>query len=89
MQVLEARQVAAGDDQVHALLVLDVEVAHAGAGLVDDPEREPLGTATAQLGILDHDAQAVLGHRQAPHGMLGLLGVSTAVVACGGFGRSR
>ena len=40
MQVLEAREVAADDDQVHAPLVLDVEVAHGLAALVDDPEAE-------------------------------------------------
>ena len=43
MQVLEAGEVAAGEDQVHALLVRDVEVADGGAVLVDDPEAQGLG----------------------------------------------
>jgi hypothetical protein len=66
VQVLEGRQVAAGDDQVHALRVPDVEVAHRAAAGVDDPEAQPLGRAPAHVGILDDEAQAVLGDGQAP-----------------------
>ena len=40
VQVLEAGHVAAHDDEVHALGVLDVEVAHGLPAAVDDPERE-------------------------------------------------
>ena len=52
---------------MHALGVLDVEVAHGRAALVDDPEREPLGAAAAQLRVLDDDAQAVRGAREPAH----------------------
>ncbi len=40
VQVLEAGHVAAHDDQVHALGVLDVEVADGRAAAIDDPEGE-------------------------------------------------
>ena len=43
--------------------------------LVDDPECEPLSAAAAQLGILDLDPQAVLGDREATHGMRRIAGV--------------
>ena len=62
VQVLEAGQVAADDDEVHPLLVLDVEVAHGPATVVDDPEAHGLRPAREQRGILDDQAQAVLGH---------------------------
>ena len=68
MQVLEAAEVAAGDDQVHALGVLDVEVAHRAARAVDDPEADLLGGAAPQLGVLDDQSHAVGGDRQAAHG---------------------
>ena len=71
VQVLEAGQVAAGEDQVHALLVRDVEVAHGRAVVLDDPERERLLAAAAQLGLLDRDAQAAVGDREAVHLGLG------------------
>jgi hypothetical protein len=73
VQVLEAGQVAAGDDQVHALLVLDVEVADGVAAVVHDAEAQLLGAAATQLRIVDDDAQAVLGDRQAADRMRGLL----------------
>ncbi len=47
VKVLEARQVAPGDDEVHALVVLDVEVAHGVAGVVDDAETHLLPAAAA------------------------------------------
>ena len=65
MQVLEAGEVAAGEDQVHALLVLDVEVADGLAALVDDAEAQLLGAAAAQLGLLDDDAQVAGGDAEA------------------------
>ena len=81
MQVLEAGQVAAGDDQVHALLVRDVEVAHGLAVVVDDPERERLLAAAAQLGLRDRDAQAAVGDGEAVD--LGLAARMVATVNCG------
>jgi hypothetical protein len=67
VQVLEAGQVAPGDDQVHALRVLHVEVADGPATAVDDAEAQRLGAVAAQLGGVDDQAQAVLGDRQAAH----------------------
>ncbi len=71
VQVLKAGQVAAGDDEVHPLLVLDVEVAHRPATVVDDPEADRHPSGPAQRGILEDEAQAVFGHPQPAHGMLG------------------
>ena len=53
MEVLEAGEVAADDDQVHAALVLDVVVAHGLAALVEHAEGEALLAAAAQLGRED------------------------------------
>ena len=50
MQVLEAGEVAARDDQVHALLVLDVEVADGLAASVDDAKAQLLSAAALELG---------------------------------------
>ena len=68
MEVLEARQVAAGDDQVHALGVLDVEVAHRLAAVVDDAEAQLPAAPAAQLGIRDDQAQAMVGDGEAADG---------------------
>ena len=69
MQVLEAGEVAAGEDQVHALLVRDVEVADRAAVLVDDPEAQGLGAAAPQLGLLDDDLQVVGGDGEPADGV--------------------
>ena len=69
VEVLEAGEVAAGEDQVHALLVLDVEVADGVPVLPDDVEAQRLGTAAPQLGLLDDDAQLVVGDAEAAHGV--------------------
>jgi hypothetical protein len=58
VQVLKAGQVSPDDDQVHALGVLDLEVAHGVAGLADDAEAQVLGYAACQLGVVDDKAQA-------------------------------
>ena len=65
MQVLEAGQVAPGEDQVHALLVLDVEVADRGPVLVDDAEAQRLVAAARQLGPVDDEPQPALGDAEA------------------------
>jgi hypothetical protein len=80
MKVLEAREVAAGEDQVHALLVRDVEVAHRPAAGVHDAEREAFARASPQVRVVHDDAQAVLGHRESADRML-LAGVTAPGVA--------
>ena len=57
MEVLEAGEVTADDDQVHAALVLDVVVAHGLAALVEDAEGEALLAAAAELGREDLELQ--------------------------------
>ncbi|MEJ7787260.1 MAG: hypothetical protein WKF96_20860 [Solirubrobacteraceae bacterium] len=86
MQVLEAGQVTPGDDQVQALSVLDVEVAHGLTAAIHNPEAQILAAAAAQLGILDHQAQAVLGDRQAADRMGSLLGGAVAAALALGLG---
>src|SRR4051794_2147090 len=87
MEVLEARQVAAGEDHVHALGVLDVEVAHGVPAIVDDPEGERLVAAAAQLRVLDDEAEPVAGTGEAaplaPRAVTG----HRLVVATAGAGR--
>ena len=85
VQVLEAGQVAPGEDQVHALLVLDVEVAHGLAARVVDPEAQRRFAAAAQLGVVDDDAQAVGGDREAAHGVGGVCGGHLGVLLRGVF----
>ena len=65
VQMLEAGEVAAGEDQVHALLVLDVEVADRAAAVVGDAEAERLGAAAAQLAARDDEPEPVLRDREA------------------------
>jgi hypothetical protein len=66
VQVLEARGVAAHDDEVHLLLVLDLEVAHGLAVAVDDAEGERLrAQAVRERRAVDDQAVAVLRHLQA------------------------
>ena len=67
MQVLEAGQVAAHDDQVHAALVLDVVVAHGLAALVEHAEGELLLTAALQLGRADVELEPGVGDRETVH----------------------
>ena len=50
VQVLEAAAVAADDDQVHAPLVLDLEVAHGAAGVVRIVKRSVRRAAARQRG---------------------------------------
>ena len=89
VQVLEAGQVAAGDDQVHALRVLDVEVAHRLAALVDDPEGEPLGRPRRSSGsstTTRRPSSATASPRTGSRGgVLGLAGGHLGVLL--GFGR--
>jgi hypothetical protein len=84
VQVLEAREVAPGDDQVHAPLVLEVELAHGLAVLADDAERERRRHAAPQLRLLDDEPEPSVRHRQAANrlggrrfaGVRGVLGVA-------------
>ena len=60
MNVLEAAAVAAHDDQVHALLVLDLEVAHGPAAGATDAEAEHVRTAALEGGVLESERQPVV-----------------------------
>ncbi len=86
VQVLEAREVAAGEDQVHALLVRDVEVADRPAVLVDDPEAQGLGAAAPQLGLVDDELQVVGGDAEPADGVgrVGGVGGGHVVLRLGG-----
>jgi hypothetical protein len=53
VEVLEVAQVAPGDDEVHPAVVLDVEVAHGGAAVVDDAKAQGGRRPATQLGLLD------------------------------------
>ena len=64
MQVLEAGPVAADDDQVHPLLVLDLEVAHGAIGTVDR-EAQRGRAAARERGRGELQAQAVVGDGEA------------------------
>ena len=59
VQVLEAGHVAPHDDEVHALGVLDVEVAHGPAAAVDDPEGERERLALRRGAARELERQAV------------------------------
>jgi hypothetical protein len=61
VQVLEAGEIAAGEDQVHPLGVEDVEAAHRVAIGVDDPEPQRCRDTERQLAIYDDQPQAVVG----------------------------
>ena len=67
VQVLEAGHVAAHDDEVHALGVLDVEVAHGLAAAVDDPEGELERLALRGGAAGELERQALLADGQAAH----------------------
>jgi hypothetical protein len=91
VQVLEAGRVAPHQDQVHALLVLDLEVAHGVALLVDDPVAQALLAAALEIGGVDDEPQPVLGDRESADVVAGacvlvrLGGVAAAVaVRCRG-----
>ena len=82
MQVLEAGEVAARDDQVHPLLVFDVEVADGLAARVDDAEPQLLASAAFELGVGEFELEPVVGDREAAHGVgLGRGAVSAALVS--------
>ena len=67
VQVLEAGHVAAHDDEVHALGVLDVEVAHGPAAAVDDPEGELERLALRRGAAGELERQALLADGEAAH----------------------
>ena len=82
MQVLEAAPVAPDDDQVHALLVGDLEVAHRAVRPVDgETQRGRLAARKGRRG--EREPQAVLGDREAADrvggGHLAMLVVHTPV----------
>ena len=71
VQVLEVDQVAAHDDQVQPLGVLDVEVAHGAAALVEDPKSE---------------LESPAGRRHAPsHGKCEAIGADCKPLNCVGL----
>jgi hypothetical protein len=59
VQMLEALEVAADDDQVHPALVLEIEVAHGGAGAIDDPKAVGRARAGVVSGAFWNQAVAV------------------------------
>ena len=65
--MLEAGQVAADDDQVHPLGVLDVEVVHGAAVLAEDAEREPERRARTCGAAGEVEREAVLADGEAAH----------------------
>ena len=65
VQVLEALGVAADDDQVHALVLLHLEVAHGAALAVEDPEAQRCPLATGQLRAVEGEREAVRADREA------------------------
>ena len=77
MQVLEAAAVAAHHDQVHALLVLDLEVADRPAAGASDAEAQLADATALELGGVERERQAVVGHSEAADGVRGgLAGVA-------------
>ena len=65
--MLKAREIAPDDDHVHALGVLDDEVAHRLAAVVDDTKADLLVVRAAQLRGGYHEAQTVVGDREAAY----------------------
>ena len=63
--MLEAGQVAAHDDDVHALGVLDVEVAHGPAVAAGDAEAELEALAPGRGRAGELERQAPVAHREA------------------------
>ena len=66
MNVLEGAAVAAHDDQVHALLVLDLEVAHGPAAGATNAEPENVRTAALEGGVLESERQPVVRDGKTP-----------------------
>jgi hypothetical protein len=87
MEMLEAGQVVARDDEVHALLVLHLEVAHRPAVLGDDLEAQLPRLARREVRRRERECQAICAGGKATH-RIGLgrlvvcrhLGVVAAVV---------
>jgi hypothetical protein len=76
MEVLKAGQIAAGDDEC---MRFSCSTSKSRRPRHENPRRgtAPVVAPAAQFGVLDDEAQAVLGHRQAADGMGGrLAGVS-------------
>ena len=67
VQVLEAGHVAAHDDEVHALGVLDVEVAHGLSAAVDDPEGQLERLALRRGPARELERESLLADREAAH----------------------
>jgi hypothetical protein len=69
--VLEAPAVAAGDDDVHALVVLDGEVAHRPAVGVRDAEAQRAGAAALELAIGELQREAAIRDGETADGVGG------------------
>jgi hypothetical protein len=65
--VLEAGQVAADDDEVHPLGVLEVKVAHSAPVLAEDAEGEPKLGVGRRGAAGEVEREAVLADREAAH----------------------
>jgi hypothetical protein len=103
MEVLELPQVVADDDEMQALLVLDLEVAHRPAVLSGDLEAQLPALARRQVCGCELQCQAVGAGREPPHGIglralavlgglvlvLGLLGGHAAVAPAVTVGGDR
>ena len=83
MQVLEAGHVAAHDDEVHALGVLDVEVAHGLAAAVDDPEGQLERLALRRGAASELEREALLADREAAHRLRRHLLLAVAIAVGG------
>jgi hypothetical protein len=89
VQVLEALAVAADDDQVHALLVLDGEVAHGPAVGARDAEAQRARAPAVELGLGELEREPAVRDGQAADRIGGghlhlLLGVRRVRVRSGG-----
>ncbi len=67
MEVLEPGQVVAGNDQVHALLVLDLVVAHRHAVGTEDLEAQHGAPAGLQVGCGELEGHPVAGREETAH----------------------
>ena len=71
MKVLKAAEVASNDDQVHAALVLDVEVLDGRTGSVDDAKADRCVCSRLDPGLIQDQPEPALGDGQPGNYRLG------------------